>query len=183
MRLQIGKESEGNRMLINRLNRMVRTIGDLASAAVEAEKFVGRTGGEPAARRENDVVDEQLIRIGQHYYDVYLSGGEVAPQVREACEIITEQLEAERAAREAEERAAQERAEQARRQAEGTPCPACGTQNEAGVKFCRECGAKLASEQTEARLCPQCGAAVREGKKFCTECGCRMEEQAKESEE
>ena len=163
-------------MLMNRLNRMVRTIGDLANVAMEAEKFVGKKDGEPAARQENDVIDEQFIRIGQHYYNVYLSGGEVAPEVQEACEIITEQLEAERAAKEAAERAAQEKAEQARRQAEGTPCPACGTRNEAGVKFCRECGAKLAAEQPEARTCPQCGAAVRAGKKFCTECGCKMEE-------
>lgn len=155
-------------MLMNRLNRMVRTIGDLANVAMEAEKFVGKKDGEPAVRQGNDIVDEQFMKIGQFYYNVYLGGGEVAPEVQEACEIITEQLEAERAAR--------EEAERARREAEGTPCPACGTQNEAGVKFCRECGAKLAAEQTAERLCPQCGAAVRAGKKFCTECGCKMEE-------
>jgi len=158
----------GQMMLMNRLNRMVRTIGDLANVAMEAEKFVGKKDGEPAVRQENDIVDEQFMKIGQFYYNVYLSGGEVAPEVQEACEIITEQLEA--------ERAAQEEAERARREAQGTTCPACGTQNEAGVKFCRECGAKLTAEQTAERLCPQCGAAVREGKKFCTECGCKMEE-------
>ncbi len=44
-------------------------------------------------------------------------------------------------------------------------CPACGTQNEAGRKFCGECGAPL------ALVCPSCGASNAPGTKFCGECG------------
>ncbi|MGO9178093.1 MAG: zinc-ribbon domain-containing protein [Candidatus Limnocylindrales bacterium] len=44
-------------------------------------------------------------------------------------------------------------------------CPDCGTENEAGRKFCRECGARL------ALVCPSCGAANRGDAKFCGECG------------
>ncbi len=44
-------------------------------------------------------------------------------------------------------------------------CSACGTANEAGRKFCGECGAGL------ALACPACGSANTPGVKFCGECG------------
>ena len=44
-------------------------------------------------------------------------------------------------------------------------CPACGTANEPGRKFCGECGAALAA------ACPACGASNAPGVKFCGECG------------
>jgi class 3 adenylate cyclase len=44
-------------------------------------------------------------------------------------------------------------------------CPACGTANEAGRKFCGECGTPLAA------ACPSCGTANAPGTKFCGECG------------
>jgi class 3 adenylate cyclase len=44
-------------------------------------------------------------------------------------------------------------------------CSRCGSENEAGRKFCGECGAPL------ARLCPTCGAANSPRVKFCGECG------------
>jgi predicted ATPase/class 3 adenylate cyclase len=48
---------------------------------------------------------------------------------------------------------------------EWVTCPVCGFQNEAGRKFCGECGAPL------ALLCASCGAANSPGMKFCGECG------------
>jgi class 3 adenylate cyclase/predicted ATPase len=44
-------------------------------------------------------------------------------------------------------------------------CPSCGTANEAGRKFCGECGAKLAA------VCGSCGAANAPTARFCGECG------------
>src|SRR5262249_26018140 len=44
-------------------------------------------------------------------------------------------------------------------------CPQCDFDNPAGMKFCGQCGAKLAA------LCPQCGAEAPPGFKFCGECG------------
>jgi predicted amidophosphoribosyltransferase len=44
-------------------------------------------------------------------------------------------------------------------------CSACGTENEAGRKFCIECGTPL------ARACSACGAANPPVAKFCGECG------------
>ena len=44
-------------------------------------------------------------------------------------------------------------------------CSRCGTENEAGRKFCKECGASL------ALVCPSCGASNSGDSKFCGECG------------
>ncbi len=44
-------------------------------------------------------------------------------------------------------------------------CSTCGTENEAGRKFCLECGARLAAG------CPSCGAPNPATAKFCGECG------------
>ncbi|PWU23297.1 MAG: hypothetical protein C5B48_08870, partial [Candidatus Rokuibacteriota bacterium] len=44
-------------------------------------------------------------------------------------------------------------------------CATCGAENRAGAKFCRECGAALAT------VCPTCGAAADSGQRFCDQCG------------
>ncbi len=51
-------------------------------------------------------------------------------------------------------------------------CPACGSANEAGRKFCGECGSSL------ARACPSCGTQNALGVKFCGECGAPLSEAA-----
>ena len=43
-------------------------------------------------------------------------------------------------------------------------CSSCGTDNEVGRKFCKECAARLAV------ACPSCGAANGADAKFCGEC-------------
>jgi class 3 adenylate cyclase/tetratricopeptide (TPR) repeat protein len=43
-------------------------------------------------------------------------------------------------------------------------CASCGTENEAGRKFCKECAARL------ALVCSSCGAANSADAKFCGEC-------------
>jgi len=44
-------------------------------------------------------------------------------------------------------------------------CPRCQTENDAGARFCEDCGARLET------ACPSCGTAVTPGKKFCRSCG------------
>ncbi len=44
-------------------------------------------------------------------------------------------------------------------------CSSCGSQNEAGRKFCGECASSL------SRICPACGTPDTAGTKFCGECG------------
>ena len=48
-------------------------------------------------------------------------------------------------------------------------CGACGTDNEAGRKFCGECGSAL------ARLCPSCASPNGPSVKFCGECGAALD--------
>src|SRR5215471_10957400 len=43
-------------------------------------------------------------------------------------------------------------------------CPRCQHENPAGMKFCGQCAAPLAS------VCPSCGAANPPGNKFCGQC-------------
>ncbi len=58
--------------------------------------------------------------------------------------------------------------------AASVPCPACGKQNAAGVKFCSDCGGKMEASQVP---CLKCGANLREGAKFCSECGSTQEKE------
>jgi class 3 adenylate cyclase/tetratricopeptide (TPR) repeat protein len=51
-------------------------------------------------------------------------------------------------------------------------CPACGTANEAGRKFCGECGTPLSA------ACPACGTPNAPGTKFCGECGTALTDAA-----
>jgi class 3 adenylate cyclase/tetratricopeptide (TPR) repeat protein len=47
-------------------------------------------------------------------------------------------------------------------------CSNCGTENDAGRKFCKECAARLAT------TCPSCGAANSPDAKFCGECATQL---------
>jgi class 3 adenylate cyclase/predicted ATPase len=47
-------------------------------------------------------------------------------------------------------------------------CSSCGSENEAGRKFCGECGSPL------AHRCPACGAPNGSAVKFCGECGAAL---------
>src|SRR5215472_13601954 len=47
-------------------------------------------------------------------------------------------------------------------------CARCGLENEAGAKFCEECGATL------VRACPHCRRELRPTAKFCPGCGSHL---------
>jgi len=44
-------------------------------------------------------------------------------------------------------------------------CPRCRAANRDGVRFCEDCGSRLAV------ICSACGAELTAGKKFCRACG------------
>ena len=77
-------------------------------------------------------------------------------------------------------------------------CRKCGSMNTEGVKFCSNCGEKLATAKIECyscktlvddnvKFCPNCGASMKKkicpschtenlpGTKFCSECGTKLE--------
>src|SRR5436309_3181370 len=47
-------------------------------------------------------------------------------------------------------------------------CPACGTRNPSGFRFCGNCGSALAP------TCPVCGTAAAPGARFCGACGASL---------
>jgi len=47
-------------------------------------------------------------------------------------------------------------------------CPRCQVENDAGARFCEDCGARLEV------ACPSCGISVTPGKKFCRSCGATL---------
>ncbi len=51
-------------------------------------------------------------------------------------------------------------------------CPRCDAENPAGMKFCGQCAASLAS------LCPSCGTANPSGNKFCGQCAAPLSQAA-----
>jgi len=53
-------------------------------------------------------------------------------------------------------------------EAEDGPVCSCGTKNEPGSRFCKECGKPLVI------LCPACGAEVKAESKFCSACGRKL---------
>jgi len=57
-----------------------------------------------------------------------------------------------------------------RAEEEARLCPDCSCMNPEGVKFCRECGAKLGAQK-----CAECGAPLSPGHRFCGECGAKQE--------
>jgi hypothetical protein len=68
---------------------------------------------------------------------------------------------------------------------ESTQCPRCGTENQPGLSFCRNCGQRLVAAgvaSTVARpaapegtmACPRCGTHNRAGVAFCQNCGANL---------
>jgi class 3 adenylate cyclase/tetratricopeptide (TPR) repeat protein len=51
-------------------------------------------------------------------------------------------------------------------------CPRCQTENDAGARFCEDCGARIET------VCPRCSAPVTPGKKFCRSCGATLTTEA-----
>jgi predicted amidophosphoribosyltransferase len=49
-------------------------------------------------------------------------------------------------------------------------CLQCNAALPANVKFCPECGAKIAAQSH----CTECGATLKPGAKFCAECGAKV---------
>lgn len=59
------------------------------------------------------------------------------------------------------------------------PCPSCGYPVPKSVKFCSQCGEKMAEPLT----CSQCNALLNPGQKFCWQCGSAVNGDNKDSED
>ena len=162
----------------DKLSDFAKNIGDKTTDAIETGKLQSKVNS------EKNLAGEELKKIGEFYYNAWLNGGEIAPEVLEICTAARAHYDA---AGEAQAEIDRIRAENEAAKAAaaapvvpaapaGTVCTACGTANNPGTKFCCNCGNKLEIPAPPTpKTCPNCGAAIAEGMKFCGECGTRTE--------
>ena len=165
----------------DKLNDFAKNISDKTTDAIETGKLQSKVNS------EKNLAGEELKKIGEFYYNAWLNGGEIAPEVLEICTAAKAHYDA---AGEAQAEIDRIRAEnEAARAAAAAPvvpatsdapagivCTACGAANNPGTKFCCNCGNKLEiPAPPEPRLCPNCGATIADGMRFCGECGTKTE--------
>lgn len=110
---------------------IAKNIGDKTGEMLAVNKLNSKIHAEQQAAAE------ELRKIGEYYYNLFLSGGQTAPEIAEFCQSAKSHYD------EAAQTAAQTPAAP-----DGTVCPSCGASAAPGVKFCPECGAPL-SRQSE----------------------------------
>ena len=146
-------------------------------AAFEADRLRKVTQAQGALNRLKGELNTQTAAIGARALELYDSGALAVPELQDLCQ-QADGLRRQVADQENEvQRIREEKAPEAAAPAPaptagpaGHPCPNCGTQVPAGVKFCPNCGAKM--EVAPAQIaCPNCGAVVPAGSRFCPECG------------
>ena len=158
----------------DKLSQAAKNIGDRTTDAIETTKLNSKIAAEKLA------ANEELLKIGQHYYNLYLAG-QADEAILEFCQAAkghldtADQLQAEIDRIKAENEA-QKHASAA--PAGGITCPGCGTALPAGTKFCSSCGSKIEAAPAapaQSMFCTGCGAQLPAGTKFCNSCGQRLD--------
>ena len=162
----------------DKLSDFAKNIGDKTTDAIETGKLQSKINS------EKSLAGEELKKIGQFYYNAWLNGGEIAPEILEVCTAAKAHYDAaDEAQAEIDRIRAENEAAKAAAAAPAAPaapagivCTACGAENAPGTKFCCNCGNKLEiPAPPEPKICPNCGATVADGMRFCGECGQKME--------
>ena len=158
----------------NKLNDLAKNIGDKTGDVLETGKLNAKI------LSEKNAAAAEIKKIGEYYYQLYASGGEVAQEVLEFCEaakahfdVIAEaqaEIDGIKTAKEEAPAAAPIQTQQSRF------CPECGTSVAADTKFCANCGHKFeVQEEPQETACPECGTVVEPGTRFCGNCGHKMD--------
>ena len=153
----------------DKLSDFAKNIGDKTTDAIETGKLTAKISS------EKNLAGEELKKIGEFYYSIWLERGEIAPEALDFCTAAKAHYDAAGEAQaeidriHAENEAARASAPAA---SAGAVCASCGTANNPGTKFCRNCGNKLHPPAPLApKTCPDCGSAIAEGMRFCGDCG------------
>jgi len=168
----------------DRLSKAAKNVASKGADTLEITRLNGKIMNEKSA------METVKTKIGDYYWRLFEDGHELDEEVTEMCLEIKDiqesidMLQAEidtinQKAKKVEEDGAPEEAPMV----SGIKCPNCGTLNEIGTKFCRECGTRLepvpapepAFPNDSAAHCHNCGAENPMGTKFCRECGARMD--------
>ncbi len=132
----------------DKLNQVAKNLGDMTNDALETNKLNSKINA------ENNAAEEELKKIGEYYYNQYITTGEAVPEIIEFCNNAKAHYE----------EAAKAQAEIDRIKAE----------NEAAKAPAPQPVTPVAPAATK-RFCTECGAVASPGVKFCSECGQRLE--------
>ena len=176
----------------DKLSDFAKNIGDKTTDAIETGKLTAKISS------EKNLAGEELKKIGEFYYSIWLERGEIAPEALDFCTAAKAHYDAAGEAQaeidriHAENEAARASAPAAsagavcascgtqlpeQTAAESAVCPGCGHRNDVGTKFCAGCGAKLPElGPAEKPVCEGCGEEFPEGVKFCPSCGTKAPE-------
>ena len=126
----------------DKLSQAAKNIGDRTTDAIETTKLNSKIAAEKLA------ANEELLKIGQHYYNLYLAG-QADEAILEFCQAAkghldtADQLQAEIDRIKAENEAQKHASAAPAAQTQSIFCTGCGTQLPAGTKFCNSCGQRL----------------------------------------
>ena len=158
----------------DKLSQAAKNIGDRTTDAIETTKLNSKIASEKLA------ANEELLKIGQHYYDLYLAG-QADEAILGFCQAANSHLDtADQMQAEIDRIKAENEAQKIASAAPvgGVTCPGCGASLPAGTRFCANCGSKIEAApapQTQNVFCPGCGAQLPAGTKFCNSCGQRLD--------
>lgn len=148
---------------LDKLGSLAKNLGDKTNEAIAMSKLNGKITSEKA------LAETELRKIGEYYYGQFLSGGQIEPEILEACQSAKAHYdEAAHAQLEIDRIRAAEAAQAVTTASAGPVCPSCGTENTAGTKFCRQCGTNW---WQSPRCMPTMRGGAEPGVKFCPECG------------
>jgi len=165
----------------DKLSDFAKNIGDKTTDAIETGKLQSKINS------EKSLAGEELKKIGEFYYNAWLNGGEIAPEILEVCTAAKAHYDAAGEAQaEIDRIRAENEAAKAAAAAPAAPevpaapagivCTACGAENAPGTKFCCNCGNKLEiPAPPEPKICPNCGTKNEPGTRFCGNCGTALQ--------
>ena len=168
----------------DRLSKAAKSVAAKGADTLEITRLNGKIANEKSA------MEAVKTRIGDYYWRMFEDGHELDEEVNEMCLEIKDiqesidmlQTEIDSITQKAK-KIEEEDAPQEAPLVSGIKCPNCGTLNEIGTKFCKECGTRLepvpapepAVPVEAASHCHNCGAENPLGTKFCRECGAKMD--------
>ena len=122
---------------------IARNVADKTNDLLE----VGKLNGQIASN--NSAIEELKTRLGDHYWNLYVSGQQLDDDAVVLCTTIKEYVE------EIENLKAQLADMKAKREAAaGQICQACGAHNTLDAVYCKSCGSKLEQEVVDVEPTP-----------------------------
>lgn len=154
----------------DKIGELAKTAADKTGDIIEQNRLGSKISAEEAA------ITELKAKIGNFYWEKFLTDGTADADILEWCEAIKtarETIVATQAEIQAlkEEKPTETAAVQTSAE---VSCPSCKTGNPVGTKFCKECGAKLEPQEPATVKCPACGVENPPDTKFCRECGGKL---------